>query len=245
MISNLVMRHMGYSSPHLSRDNCRLMDKSPPEYYLPMPNSFRDALIHALQETGVSLRKVATETGVSYEQLKKIKQRATSSTNVEDALKIANFFKVPLDDFMNFKVNEITTIPIAGKVGAGASVPVFEAYEYGAGPALICPPSISNAELVAVEVEGNSMEPIYFSGDMLLYSRPTHEGIPEEAIGKICICEDLNGLGWVKQIRRGEEPGLFHLISINPGSETIWNTTLAWAAPVNLHWPKKLVRRIE
>ena len=62
------------------------------------------------------------------------------------------------------------TISIAGKVGAGASVPVFDAYAKGDGPQVICPPGLSPSGVVAVEVEGDSMEPVYSAGDLLFYS---------------------------------------------------------------------------
>lgn len=65
-----------------------------------MALTFREALLAALSRTGVSLSKVAREAGVSYDQLKKLKQRDTASTNVDDARRIANFFGVTLDEFL-------------------------------------------------------------------------------------------------------------------------------------------------
>jgi hypothetical protein len=50
-------------------------------------------------------------------------------------------------------------------------------------------------------------------------------------------------MGWVKQVKAGDEPGLFHLISLNPGANTMWNVRLNWAARVRLHWPAELARK--
>ncbi|EEX17034.1 putative phage repressor [Citreicella sp. SE45] len=136
------------------------------------------------------------------------------------------------------------TTAIAGKVGAGAQVPVFDAYPKGGGPQVECPPGLSPHGVVAVEVEGDSMEPVYSAGDLLFYTRDTHDGIPDDAIGHRCIVEDQDGMGWVKQVKAGEEPGLFHLISLNPGATNMWNKRLKWAARVRLHWPADLARRV-
>jgi transcriptional regulator with XRE-family HTH domain len=54
----------------------------------------------AINEAGVSLSTVAEATGVSYEQLKKLRQRPNASTNVDDAKLIANYFGKTLDEFL-------------------------------------------------------------------------------------------------------------------------------------------------
>ena len=66
-----------------------------------MAKTFRSALLDALEETGLPLSKVAVGSGVSYDQLKKLRQRPQASTNVEDARAIANFFGVSLDKFLD------------------------------------------------------------------------------------------------------------------------------------------------
>lgn len=191
------------------------------------------------------MRQVARDAGVSYEQLKNLAQGKSKSTNVDDALRIAAAFSSSLEDFLdyNFDKSPSLTISIAGKVGAGASVPVFDAYEKGGGPQVECPPGLSPHGIVAVEIEGDSMEPVYSDGDLLFYSRDTHDGVPDDVIGHRCVCEDEDGMGWVKQIKPGDEPGLFHLISLNPGATTMWNKRLKWAARVRLHWPAELVKQ--
>jgi hypothetical protein len=51
-------------------------------------------------------------------------------------------------------------------------------------------------------------------------------------------------MGWVKQVKRGSEPGLFHLISLNPGAETMWDVRLKWAAPVRFYLPAEFARKV-
>ncbi|KPD10355.1 phage repressor protein [Phaeobacter sp. 11ANDIMAR09] len=211
-----------------------------------MQQTFRDAFLAAIKNTGKSMRQVALDAGVSYEQLKNLAQGKSKSTNVDDAVRIAASFGISLEDFLEGRMSpssEVPTIAIAGKVGAGAQVPVFDAYEKGDGPQVECPPGLSPHGIVAVEVEGDSMEPIYSDGDLLFYTRNGHDAVPSEDIGHRCVCEDEDGMGWVKQIKPGDEPGLFHLISLNPGANNIWNVRLKWAARVRLHWPAELAKK--
>ncbi|EYD71781.1 helix-turn-helix domain-containing protein [Limimaricola hongkongensis] len=65
-----------------------------------MAKTFRDAFLAHLERTGTPVKRVAEEAGVSYEQLKKLKGREGSSTNVEDAVKIARYFGYSLDEFI-------------------------------------------------------------------------------------------------------------------------------------------------
>jgi transcriptional regulator with XRE-family HTH domain len=89
-------------------DNCPLlsMDKGPlsartsPDYCPCMHKSFRDALLAALEDARTPLRAVADGAGVSYDQLVKLKNGRSRSTNVDDAIKIASFFGKSLDEFM-------------------------------------------------------------------------------------------------------------------------------------------------
>jgi phage repressor protein C with HTH and peptisase S24 domain len=154
---------------------------------------------------------------------------------------IASILRVPITHLI---IEERPTIAIAGKVGAGAHVPVFDVYEKGDGPQVEAPPGLPTSGIVAVEVTGDSMEPVYSAGDLLFYTRHTHEGVPDEMVGNRCVCEDEEGMGWVKQVKPGDEPGLFHLISLNPGATTMWNKRLKWAARVRLHWPADMAKKL-
>lgn len=87
------------------------------------------------------------------------------------------------------------------------------------------------------------MEPVYSAGDLLFYSRDVI-GIPAEAVGRRCICEDAQGHAWIKQVKAGRDPGTFDLHSINPGVDPMWGVKLKWAAPVRLHWPSELAVRV-
>jgi hypothetical protein len=71
-----------------------------------MVKTFRQALLDALERTKVPLSAVAQKTQVSYEQLKKVGQRENASTNVDDARKVAAYFGLTLDEFLEDSLAE-------------------------------------------------------------------------------------------------------------------------------------------
>lgn len=213
-------------------------------YIFPMSATFKTALQRALEVTGKSLRSISTASGVSYEQLKALKQGRAQSTNVDDAMLVARAFGVTLDDFYLGRMTEESNhVAVAGRVGAGAEVMLQDDHAKGDGLYhVICPPQIGPRGIVAVEVVGDSMEPVYFEGDVLFYARQTMS-VPTEAIGRPCICEDAEGFVWVKQVKVGTAQGLFNLLSVNPTGSNRLDVRLVWAAPVLLHLPKAYVKR--
>lgn len=189
---------------------------------------------------GLTQEEIADMLGISvslYNGLESGKRRM-NETYLEG---LARIFKIPASQLI---IEHRPTVEVAGVVGAGARVPVFEVYEKGAGPRIEVPAGIPTTGIVAVEVVGDSMAPVYSPGEMLLYTRQAAEGVPDEAIGGICVVEDADGMGWVKHLRTGSEPGLFHLVSINPGSETMWDRKVRWAARVRFNLPPELVRKV-
>lgn len=212
----------------------------------PMEHTFKSALDQALEVTGRSLRSVAMDAGVSYEQLKNLKQGKSQRTNVDDAMKVAAAFGVTLEQFYRGQyAPDMPSVAAAGRVGAGARVDLVDAYAKGDGLyRVVVPDGLSPRGLVAVEVEGNSMAPIYQPGTVLFYSREV-VGVPSEAIGRICVCEDEAGQAWVKVVRVGREEGTFSLISLNPESENLHGVKLKWAAPVKYSLPPDFVQRLE
>lgn len=135
-------------------------------------------------------------------------------------------------------------IPVVGTVGAGARVPLVDTYAMGDGMYHIARPfELRDKKAVGVEIEGDSMLPTYQNGDVLFYTRDVY-GVPTEAVGRICVCEDENEDAWVKYVKNGSEPGRFHLISLNPLADNMFDVRLKWAAPVLLHWPRDLVEEV-
>ena len=195
-----------------------------------------------------------------------LKKRGMSQQALADAIdvskgyisEIANGIKQPsietLDailDTLDADIGELVqsrhTISVAGRVGGGAEVQLSDPYSKGDGLYRIaCPPQIGPHGIVAVEVEGTSMEPAYEDGDILFYSRDVI-GVPTEAIGKRCIVEDADGMVWVKLLRRrdGQPKDLFDLISFHADSAPMYDVAVKWAAPVKMHLGKDLIKQMD
>lgn len=200
-----------------------------------------DALV---KQRGTNNRAVALAAGMSATGVRDIILRKTKNPTLANLVKIAEVLEVDVSDIVGEAAKPRPTVAIAGQVGAGAMVPVFDAYEKGDGPQVECPSILSPKGVVAVEVAGDSMQPTYSAGDLLFYTRATADGVPSDEIGRVCVCEDMSGMGWVKQVRAGSQPGLFNLISLNPGADNQHDVKLKWAARVRLHLPADLARRV-
>ncbi len=192
------------------------------------------------QSQGLSIELLAEKAGISRSYLNELELGA-KTINAIRLTQVAEALNVDVEDLI-----ARTSHPVAvpGRAGAGAEVHLVDDYAKGDGLFHVeCPPQLSPRGIVAVEVEGNSMEPAYAEGDLLFYSRDAM-GVPTEAIGRMCIAADEAGRVWVKQVKAGTEAGLFNLLSINPMGANMHDVRLKWAAPVKLHLPREFVRKI-
>lgn len=200
----------------------------------------------ALEASGMSQAALAdavariTRTPMDRSKINKI-VLGKRDVSASEMLAIAQITGVEIPDYVRAPA---PTIAVAGKVGAGAKVPLTDPYSKGDGIYQVeCPPQLSPHGVVAVEVEGDSMAPMYQPGHVLFFSRNSHEGVLAEDVGFPCIVECEDGNAWVKLVKRGDEPGLFHLISLNPTAETMHNQRIKWAARVKLALPAEFVVR--
>lgn len=66
-----------------------------------MARTLRTALQQAIDaRPATTLRAISQATGVSYEQMRKLLQRDTAKTNYEDAIRIAAYFGMTLNEFL-------------------------------------------------------------------------------------------------------------------------------------------------
>lgn len=192
---------------------------------------------------------VGVRAGLSQWAVRNILNGKTRSPRQENAVKIAAALGMTVEQIIAQDFEGagpiVPAIAVAGRVGAGAQVDLFDAYPKGDGHYRVaCPPQIDPRGVVAVEVVGDSMAPVYQPGTVLFYTREVL-GVPTEALGRICVCEDDGGRAWVKQVKTGSAEGTFSLISINPTADTMHGVRLRWAAPVRLSLPPEFVERID
>lgn len=240
--------------PHPSKGNFPIAVSQRVGYFPHMPQKTLDAFVRGLKiitdAEGVKMKPLSEAAGMSETGVKDL-IRYGSSPKVANAYALARQLGRTVDEIIEIGMSGDLSPPtarasvaVAGRVGAGAHVDLFDAYEKGDGHYRVaCPPQLSPRGLVAVEVAGDSMAPIFSPGTILFYSRETL-GVPVEAVGHICVCEDEGGKAWVKVIKTGSQEGTFSLISVNPEAENMHGIRLKWAARVRFSLPPDLVDRV-
>jgi len=114
---------------------------------------------------------------------------------------------------------------LMGYVGAGNEIHPFDGDSLG--DEIDMPPGMGD-ELEAVRVEGNSMYPRYFAGEIIYY-RKLQEA-PSRFIGRECVVKLMDGRMFVKVLRQGSQAKMFNLDSWN--AEPIENVAVEWACTV-------------
>lgn len=157
----------------------------------------------------------------------------TPTPPIEALQEYARAFRVPLayliDGSQPMSVKRLPGLAILGFAGAGERVEIFADND----PHLlgeIEPPS-ANDGYAAVEVRGDSMKPVYQSGDYLFIRRTVSWSLGQ-LIGRDCVVETERGRVYVKSVKRGSKPGHVDLISYLDGVEPFLDVVLKWGAPV-------------
>lgn len=149
--------------------------------------------------------------------------------------RLAEAFNVPVAQLLADK----PPVAVAGRIGAGAAVELVDAYPKGGGLYHVAAPDdLPASQIVAVEVVGDSMEPLIEEGDVIFFTRH-FLGIDQAAIGHVSILGTEDGRALVKKVVQGREPGLFDLYSVNPSSPPEYGVKLIWAAPWRRHLRKQ------
>ena len=90
----------------------------------------------------------------------------------------------------------------------------------------------------AVIVRGESMQPAYRPGDLLLFlPHGARTYALEELYDRDCVVVTETGEAFVKRVRKGRAPGLVDLVSYNPVIEPLYDQRLRWGAPIM--WVKR------
>lgn len=169
----------------------------------------------------------AERLGISQAQLSRI-ETGESDTTISMLERMAVVYAVPLTRLVS---EDLAVIKLIGAAGAGELVKAFDkdaTFEEIEGP-----PGLHNP--AAVVVRGDSMEPAYRDGDLLVFEQAA--SAPVNAAGQDCVCETDAGTVYVKTLQAGTRPDRFHLVSYNPRSPIISDARLRWAEPIR--WIKR------
>lgn len=128
-------------------------------------------------------------------------------------------------------LNGKLTAPVVGYVGAGEVVLPIDDYPIGQGFEHVdLPEGVFGEDIVAVRIRGDSMRPL--RNGWLIFYRRSQDGVPDECVNELCVCQVADGPCLVKEIRRGSKPGLYHLVSWTHGVDILEDQRLDWAGLV-------------
>ena len=136
---------------------------------------------------------------------------------------------------------ELNSVPIMGRVGAGAVIePDYEQVP-PEGLGEIALPFPIMEETVAFEVMGDSMLPKYENGDVIVVYKdqryPLSSFYGEEAVVRL-----KTGERYLKTIERGKSPSVVNLTSFN--AKPIVGVKLEWVGEICLSMPKGQLERL-
>ncbi len=175
----------------------------------------------------LTLEQVGERLDVSHGQVSRWENRK-SEINLGQLEQLARLYRCEVVDLV---ASTAARAPLVGAVGAGEKIAPFDqdaTFEEIDAPRGMKHPA-------AVVVRGDSMEPAYRDGDVLLYERASD--VPRQALGADCIVQAADQNMYVKVLQKGSRADRYDLISYNPRHPPIADAKLLWAAPIE--WVKR------
>ena len=129
--------------------------------------------------------------------------------------------------------------PHIGKVGAGGSGEYEDDYALGEGLGYIEPlPGMPvDQEIIVLDVEGDSMVPAVFDGDLAFFG-PVRKDV-EALLNKRVMARLADGRKYFKILKRGSQAGLYTLRSLNPATPDIEDVHVEWVLPYRGSRPRE------
>lgn len=82
--------------------------------FAPMDPTFRDALMWHMTRNGTKVADLARGSGVTRDAINKVLRRPGASTSVENGLRIARYYRLPLEAFMRCEAADSGIERLAG-----------------------------------------------------------------------------------------------------------------------------------
>lgn len=196
-----------------------------------MRDDWRTRLRRIIAETpGLTMKGLSLKAGLNASTVRTLLTRGSSPT-AETLIAVANALGVSPNYLLTGDEGSVVSIPIVGIASGGEGwVPIEDGgngsveFELGAH------------DTIAIEVRGNSMSPVYRSGDVLICHRQFGSNA-DNLIGLDCVMRTTEGNHYVKILNRGSRTGRFNLRSYDPSERDIEDVALTWIAPVR--WVKR------
>ena len=174
---------------------------------------FKDKLAELRKARGLTQQELAEYTGLSRTRISNY-ELGIREPNFETQELLADFFNVRLDYLMDREDNSNNIVPVLGRVVAGIPLEaVEEIIDYEEIPQSMA----RNGEYFALQIKGNSMEPKFSEGDVVIVRK--QEDVDN---GDIAIVLVNGNDATVKKIKKFD--GGINLIPTNSEYEVITYT---------------------
>lgn len=182
--------------------------------------AIRERLQAAMDARGIKAKRLSIDAGLGETAVRDILSPESTDVRVGTLRKLATVLEWPVDDLVAGGVEK------SGKIGAGGRI-VFDELDE---PELVERPPDAPGRLLALEVQGDSMFPVYRDRDVV-YVRREHDGVLPHYLGEECAVHTADGGTWLKILAPGTQPGRYTLRSHN--ADDIANQEVIWASPVS------------
>lgn len=174
---------------------------------------FKDKLAELRKARGLTQQELAKYTGLNRTRISNY-ELGIREPNFETQELLADFFNVRLDYLMDRENNSNNIIPILGRVVAGIPLEaVEEIIDYEEIPQSMA----KNGEYFALQIKGDSMEPKFSEGDVVIVRK--QEDVDS---GDIAIVLINGNEATVKKIKKFD--GGINLIPTNPNYDVLTYT---------------------
>ncbi len=172
------------------------------------------------------MKAVSLKAGLSPSAVYDVIQRG-HSPSIEKFVAICQVLGVSASELLNNDTRASISIPVVGIVSAGEGWQPIDGATNGDSVVF----DIGAHDTISLEVRGDSMAPVYRSGDHLICYRQFGPNA-DNCLGLDCVVRTADQRHFVKILKRGSRPGRFNLKSYNPVVDDIEDVALAWVAPV-------------